>query len=783
MRLKGREVWLVLALGFFVIVGCGSEPSVVPRQAERDQSPGTESGRLGRALKLVPSEAGERVATNTSIEDQMTQRAVLDRTVWRDEVESLRYEAVFVRLWDELRNRRNSFAVLETFLFDTLVIPSRGEVEILNESFRRIRFDGPSRTLGSAEFSEILRDLASRGVRIEQSEWRQIRFEIDEHHRAISSVQVVIDALDPERGARVEIEGVLDIEWAASTPGEQLVPFPERIVARDFVMFERVGEPIFEEVMRLDSEMILAQNSLEPVLILRDLNDDGLSEIVLPGSNVVFRNNGRSGFSKEFLVAHPASNVTSAVMADLDGDGVDDLVMAGDYYAFLYRGREGGHFPDQPERIEATGPEIMVGSAIAAGDIDQDGDLDLWLAQYKPPYAFGQMPEPYYDANDGYPSFLLLNDGQGHFSDGTKGSGLEATRYRRTYSCSFVDFDGDRDLDLVRINDFYGVDVFVNDGGHFREVTEEIIDNPSAFGMSHTMADFDLDGRLDLFMIGMNSSAADRLEHLGIKRSGFEDHEAMRRHMTFGNRLYLQRKDGFEAPKYAQRVARTGWSWGSTSFDFDNDGDPDIYVPNGNFSGRTAADYDSVYWRHDIYQGTSADDPLLERTFNAAHRVFPEMSWYGFEHNALLVNLDGKDFVEASYLFGSAFEYDARGVVSDDLDNDGREDLVVVERSSEGPVLHIYRNLSQAGHWIGFHLRQGQQGISPIGAVVAIRAGGRTRVEAVMTGDSFCAQHRETVHFGLGSTTHVDWVEIRWPDGGTERVDDPSIDSYHRVAR
>src|SRR5947207_15125749 len=95
-------------------------------------------------------------------------------------------------------------------------------------------------------------------------------------------------------------------------------------------------------------------------------------------------------------------------------------------------------------------------SVMTCGDIDADGDLDVFLAQYEEPYANGTTPNPYYDANDGNPCYLLLNDGHGNFNDATIGSGLEKKRQRRSYSASFADLDDDGALDLVVVSDFAG---------------------------------------------------------------------------------------------------------------------------------------------------------------------------------------------------------------------------------------------------------------------------------------------------------------------------------------
>ena len=94
--------------------------------------------------------------------------------------------------------------------------------------------------------------------------------------------------------------------------------------------------------------------------------------------------------------------------------------------------------------------------------------------------------------------------------------------------------------------------------------------------VQHSFGDYNLDGQLDFITIGMSSTTARRLDKLGLRRDGFTDYDAKRAEMGYGNRLFLNRAAGFEQAPFNSTCARTGWSWGCTSFDFDRDGDQDI---------------------------------------------------------------------------------------------------------------------------------------------------------------------------------------------------------------
>jgi hypothetical protein len=307
-----------------------------------------------------------------------------------------------------------------------------------------------------------------------------------------------------------------------------------------------------------------------------------------------------------------------------------------------------------------------------------------------------------------------------------------------------------------------------------------------AFGMSHTFGDYNLDGKIDFLTVGMSSTTARRLEQLRLGRSEFPDYNDARMKMGYGNRLYVNLDGRFVQAPFNQDVARTGWSWGSTTLDFDNDADPDIYVVNGQTSGQTTKDYCTRFWCHDIYYKRG------ERPDKAIRELFDEIapsfngkgiSWNGYEHNALLMNVAGQGFVNVAYLMNVAFEFDSRAAVSGDLDGDGRVDLIVENKNlrEHESRLYIMRNTwDQGGHWIGVHLRQTAGTASPIGARVTARLpDGRVLLQHNVAGHSVWAQHANTVHFGLGDVDAIEAIEVHWLDGSSSTISEPPIDEYH----
>src|ERR1051325_3382714 len=111
--------------------------------------------------------------------------------------------------------------------------------------------------------------------------------------------------------------------------------------------------------------------------------------------------------------------------------------------------------------------------------------------------------------------------------------------------------------------------------------------------------------------MGMSSPTVDRLEHLGLERPNPRVDHSKRAKLRRGNRLLLGNAGGgFSEGALGRSVARSGWSWGCSAFDFDNDGFVDIYVANGHESKQPVRDYEPEYWLHDLYVGTSADDAV-----------------------------------------------------------------------------------------------------------------------------------------------------------------------------
>jgi len=708
-------------------------------------------------------------------------REKLDATVWSDEVTAQKFEEPFIDLWDTLRASEDKMNELAEFPFEDLTLGMPGEPTQHDHMIEAFRCDNGTMTFEPTQWKTWLSGWKETGLQIIQTEWHHSRFEPDQKTPR-SVVSFVLDLANHSETSYYTVKGKLVVDWyPVSASSDE--PQARSIEATDVTVLRRKAAPIFEEAAVLKIEATRNRR----LLIAHDVDGDGLSELLSPADNALFWNRGDFQFDQTGLFDFPPGGENFAgVLGDFTGDGHPDFLGSDlNGSVFLYEADENRQFSAPPRPVR-TASDIHDPTVITAGDIDADGDLDVWIGQYKPPYVGGQMPTPYYDANDGYPAYLLRNDGNGIFQDITESSGLSGKRNRRTYSASLADLDGDLDLDLVVVSDFSGVDVYTNDGtGKFSDVTDKRVSNRHAFGMSLSFSDYNSDSQLDFFMTGMSSTTAKRLHQMGLGLENFQEHQSVRPEMGYGNRLYLGEGQDFNQAAFNDQVARTGWSWGSTSFDFDNDGDRDLFVANGHQSQSTAKDYCTQFWCHDIYTGTSDNDQNLNQFFNVNKTLnFGKqgMSWNGFEHNKLLMNQSGKGFLGIEFLAGVASEFDSRNVISDDFNGDGLVDLLVLYRApiTRDPSVHILQNKNVSdANWIGVRLDNTSR--SGLGARVTVKTVDGNHVAAVVAGDSYVSQHAPAVHFGLGSLTQVQEIEISWPDGAFVKIPGPDINRYHLV--
>lgn len=419
-------------------------------------------------------------------------------------------------------------------------------------------------------------------------------------------------------------------------------------------------------------------------------------------------------------------------VGDYDNDGDPDLYLNNFGPNVLFRNNGDGTFTDVT-RTAGVGNGDKVGAGACFLDIDGDGDLDLYVANYidfdlrkhqtrlvngHPAYVGPMVYGPVRDT-------LYRNNGDGTFTDVSHESGI-AAHAGTGMGMVCADFDDDGDTDIVVGNDAMGNFVWRNDGrGRFEEVG---LASGLAFDMhgigQGTMgidcADYDNDGRLDFQMTSYQKQWAILYRNLG---GGI-----------FTDATYTS---GAGASTY--HVVE----WGNAFVDFDNDGDRDLFMACGHLQ-------DNI--------------ELWDDTATYATR------------NIVLENLGRGKFQDVSARAGDglAVNRSSRGAAFDDLDNDGDIDAVILN-ARNGPTL--LRNDSRSGnHWLGIRLQGTTSNRDGVGARIKVVSGDLTLVDEVHGGRGYQSHFGSYPHFGLGSRTRFDRIEVRWVGGGTQIVEGGDVD-------
>ena len=293
--------------------------------------------------------------------------------------------------------------------------------------------------------------------------------------------------------------------------------------------------------------------------------------------------------------------------------------------------------------------------------------------------------------------------------------------------------------------------------------------------MSVCWLDYDNDGWEDLYVGNMWTAAGERITaDYGFQKDSPAQIQAMYRKHAMGNSLFRNTNSTFHNVTEASQVGMGRWSWSSDSFDFDHDGFADLYIANGMISGADRPDLNSFFWRQVVAKSPNSAKPDAdyEQGWNAINELIRSgYSWSGFERNVFYANNRDGTFSDISGALGIDFPEDSRAFALADFDGDGRQEVLLKNRSA--PQLRLLKNtMRDLPPAMAFRLRGTKSNRDAIGAVVTIETSAGRQTKLIQAGSGFLSQHSKELFFGLGNANGTVTATVRWPSGLTQRLKD-----------
>ena len=419
-------------------------------------------------------------------------------------------------------------------------------------------------------------------------------------------------------------------------------------------------------------------------------------------------------------------------IGDYDNDGYDDLFVTYWGQNVLYRNNGNGTFTDVTEKAGLLMKGTHWGSGCAFVDYDVDGHLDLFVSNYidldlktAPLPGTGACVFQGLAINcgpQGLPrarNSFYRNNGDGTFSDVTEKTGIGKVPASYGLGVLVADFDNDGRPDIYVANDSEASFLFWNNGdGTFTEGGLEAgvatsADGRNQSGMGVTAGDYDCDGLLDIFKTNFSDDLPNLYRNRG--KRAFEDDTQLAGLVSYSRFL----------------------GWGCGFFDFNNDGWPDILYVNG----------------HVYPEIESLHSPLTTSSPKSFTKI------WGTESFATCRQAAGPGITNLA---------SARGCAFGDFDNDGVIDILVNPINATPQLLHC---TSRTGNnWITVKLIGVKSNRSAIGARVHCVTGDHQQIDEVRSGGSFYSQNDLRIHFGLGKAARINVLEVHWPSGQVDRI-------------
>ncbi|HVX65948.1 MAG TPA: CRTAC1 family protein [Bryobacteraceae bacterium] len=457
-----------------------------------------------------------------------------------------------------------------------------------------------------------------------------------------------------------------------------------------------------------------------------------------PPRNALYRNNRDGTFTDVTARAGLDSGRwgEGVAVGDFDADGYPDLYLTCYGKNILYRNNGDGTFTDVTEQAGVAGGGWSTSAAWF--DYDNDGRLDLFVGNfvdYESPVRVtcgdNRLGKRFYcipRVFEGRRSLLFHNNGDGTFSEAGALSDI-GRRLGKAHGVVATDVNNDGLLDLWVSNDTVPNYLYLNrGGGKFEEIALEAGvaygDNGQArSGMGVDSSDYDNDGKLDLFVANI-------------------DRERFALYRNDGGNTFTDEADGSGIGRATYYLS----GWGLKFFDYDNDGNQDLFLSNGH------------------------PDDMVE-TYS------PKVTW---AEPLVLFHNDGARWSDVSAAAGPALQkrWPARGLATGDFDNDGGVD-VLINNNGAAPLL-LHNEAGGRNNWLGVKLIGVRANIDAVGAWIRWGFEGRTRAVMKTGGGSYLSAHDPRVVLGIGKAKKIDFLEIRWPlpSGRVERFTSLPLNRY-----
>jgi len=505
-----------------------------------------------------------------------------------------------------------------------------------------------------------------------------------------------------------------------------------------------------------------------------DINNDGKPDIFFTsnqGENKLYLNKGNLKFEDITAKANLLSKHqwhTGVTMVDINGDGWLDIYVCnagisnGDDRANeLYINQKNGTFTEEAHKYGLDDKGASTQAIFF--DYDHDGDLDCFVLNNSPKsidhFGYTTGAREIRDAVNG--DRLYRNDG-GKFTDVSAQAGIYGPEIAFGLGVTVGDVNNDGWEDIYIANDFFERDyLYINQhNGTFKEVITNAMGHISNGAMGTDMADMNNDGWLDIFTAEMLPENDYRLKTT-IKFDNYDVQNAKNQldyhHQFTCNTLQLNNQDGtFSEIAQLAGVDATGWSWGTLSFDFDNDGWKDIFVCNGIRKDLTNQDFLAYFNSQEIINKVKQGGYDFMDLLNKMPSVpIPNFAFTN-QKNLLFTN-DSKQlgFVTPSFSSGAAYA---------DLDGDGDLDLVINNQNAEA---FVYKNLSSEKlhhHYLKVKLNGTAPNTMGYGARVTIFSDHTKQVLEQMPTRGFQSSVDPVLLFGLNDSKKIDSLVVQWPN-------------------